>query len=133
MLIEPAIYLPQMMQDFYGAGGDIKIREFVGRGDVLSLQEPVIINCTGLGSRTLFNDDELMPIKGQLTFMLPQDEVDYIIIGNRGLYMFPRSDGILLGGTFQRNEWSLTPNPVATRRIVDGHRTFFAAMDDPWA
>ena len=133
MLIEPAIYLPQMMQDFYGAGGNIKIREFVDQSDVLSLQEPVIINCTGLGSRTLFNDNELIPIKGQLTFMLPQDEVDYIIIGNRGLYMFPRSDGILLGGTFQRNDGSLTPDPVATRRIVDGHRAFFAAMDDPWA
>lgn len=133
MLIEPAVYLPAMMQDYYGAGGDIVIREFMDTSDVLSLEEPVIINCTGLGSRTLFNDNELIPIKGQLTFLLPQSEVNYIIIGNDGRYMFPRSDGILLGGTFERNEWSLTPDPVATRRIVDGHRDFFAAMDDPWS
>ncbi len=134
MLIEPAIYLPQMLQDFYGAGGDMVVREFTDRGDVLSLDQPVILNCTGLGSRELFNDAELIPIKGQLTFVLPQEEVDYITIVNDGnLYMFPRSDGILLGGTFVRNEWSTEPDPLETRRIVDGHRAFFEAMEDPWA
>lgn len=81
----------------------------------------------------LFNDNDLIPIKGQLTFLLPQDEVDYIIIGNGGLYMFPRSDGILLGGTFERNNWDTTPDLDKTRQIVDGHRAFFEAMEDPWA
>jgi glycine/D-amino acid oxidase-like deaminating enzyme len=133
MLIEPAVYLPAMMQDFYGAGGSIEIRDFADQADVLSLDQPVLINCTGLGSRNLFDDDELMPIKGQLTFILPQSEVNYIVVGRDGLYMFPRSDGILLGGTFERNEWSLTPDPMQTQRILNGHRDFFATMDDPWA
>ena len=132
MLIEPAIYLPAMMQDYYAAGGLIVVREFTDRADVLTLAEPVIINCTGLGSRDLFDDEELFPIKGQLSFLLPQSEVNYILIGN-GIYMFPRSDGILLGGTFERHEWSLTPDPQETRRILDQHQAFFAAMDDPWA
>ena len=133
MLVEPAVYLPAMLQDYYGAGGNIVIREFMDRGDVLTLTEPVIINCSGLGSRTLFEDAEMIPIKGQLTFLLPQSEVNYMIIGNDSLYMFPRSDGILLGGTFERNQWSLEPDPVETSRIIDGHRAFFEAMDDPWA
>ncbi|HAI15489.1 MAG: FAD-dependent oxidoreductase [Gammaproteobacteria bacterium] len=133
MLIEPAIYLPQIMRDFYDAGGKVQIREFMDRADVLTLEEPIIINCTGLGSKKLFSDDELIPIKGQLTFVIPQEEVNYIVIGNGGLYMFPRKDGILLGGTFERNEWSLIPDPVETRRILDGHRDFFEKMDDPWA
>lgn len=133
MLIEPAIYLPAMMQDFYGAGGRIEVVDFVNRAHVLRLPEPVIMNCSGLGARDLFEDEELFPIKGQLSFVLPQEEVDYMILGNNGLYMFPRHDGILLGGTFQRNEWSLDPDPVETRRILDGHAAFFNAMDDPWA
>ena len=133
MLAEPAVYLPQMMDDFQIAGGKIVVKEFRDRSEVLQLDEPVIINCTGLGSRELFNDNELIPIKGQLTFLLPQEEVDYIIIGNSGLYMFPRSDGILLGGTYERNNWDTTPDPQATRRIIDGHRAFFNAMEDPWA
>jgi D-amino-acid oxidase len=39
--------------------------------------------------------------------------------------MFPRSDGILLGGTHENGVWSLEPDPAARRRILDGHRQFF--------
>lgn len=133
MLIEPAVFLPAVMSDFFGAGGKIGIREFAAAEEILALEEEVIFNCTGLGSHALFGDDMLMPVKGQLTFLLPQEEVEFNIIGNGGLYMFPRSDGILLGGTYERGEWSLEPDPEATRRIIDGHRAFFEAMDDPWA
>ena len=33
-------------------------------------------------------------------------------------YMFPRADGILLGGTFERDVWNTTPDPAA----IAGHR-----------
>ena len=132
MLIDPGIYLPQMLEDFRHAGGQLHIMTFADRDHVLSLNEPLIFNCTGLGSRSLFGDTELIPVKGQLTFLLPQPEVEYLIIGNGGLYMFPRRDGILLGGTFEREEWSIEPDPVEDRRILDGHRDFFNKMDDPW-
>ena len=133
LLIEPAVFLPAVMEDFFGAGGKINIREIVGAEEILALEEDMIFNCTGLGSHALFGDEMLMPIKGQLTFLLPQEEVEFNVIGNDGLYMFPRSDGILLGGTYERGEWSLEPDPEATRRIIDGHRAFFEAMHDPWA
>ena len=133
MLIEPAVFLPAVMQDFFAAGGEIRLQEFASADEILALDEDTIFNCTGLGARALFGDEMLIPIKGQLTFLLPQEEVDYNILGNGGLYMFPRSDGILLGGTYEREEWSLEPDPQATRRIIDGHRAFFAAMHDPWA
>ena len=133
MLIDPGIYLPQMLEDFYNASGQLHIKDFADRDQVLALDEPVVFNCTGLGSRSLFLDTELIPIKGQLIFLLPQPEVEYLIIGNGGLYMFPRRDGILLGGTFEREEWSTEPDPVEDRRILDGHRAFFNDMDDPWS
>jgi D-amino-acid oxidase len=66
------------------------------------------VNCTGLGARSLFSDTELMPIKGQLTFLLPQPEVNYAVIAG-DLYMFPRRDGIVLGGAHVRGDWSLDP------------------------
>jgi D-amino-acid oxidase len=42
--------------------------------------------------------------------------------------MFPRSDGILLGGTFERGATHLTPDPETTRRIVREHARMAAAM-----
>ena len=132
MLIEPAIFLNRLMEDFYHAGGHIKVKEMSGLDEVLTLSEPVIFNCTGLGARQLFADNELFPIKGQLSVVLPQKEVDYISITD-STYMFPRSDGIILGGTFEPNNWDPTPDPVQTQRILSEHKAFFAGMKDPWS
>ncbi|HSC27214.1 MAG TPA: FAD-dependent oxidoreductase, partial [Vicinamibacterales bacterium] len=127
MLIETSTYLTALVRDFRLAGGRIVVRDFTARAELLELEEPVVFNCTGLGSRALFEDDQLTPVKGQLTFLLPQPEIDYITLG-RSLYMFPRTDGILLGGSFERGVWSLDPDPGIERRILEGHRQFFDAM-----
>jgi D-amino-acid oxidase len=124
MLIEPNPYLRRMVADVRAAGCAIVVRAFRDRADLLSVPERVIVNCTGLGARDLFDDAELIPVKGQLSVLLPQPEVDYIVIGGGG-YMFPRSDGILLGGTFERGVWTRDVNEEARRRIVEGHMQLF--------
>ena len=58
-----------------------------------ALEEEGIVNCTGIGSRSLFGDFDLVPIKGQLAILLPQPEADYIAVAG-GSYMFPRTDGM---------------------------------------
>ena len=128
MLIETSAYLAAMLREFFIAGGRVVVREFAASADLAAVVEPVVFNCTGLGARALFGDEELMPIKGQLTILLPQPEVDYITLPSSGLYMFPRSDGILLGGTQERGVWTLEPDKDAEERILDGHRQFFEAM-----
>jgi D-amino-acid oxidase len=127
MLIEPPIYLTALLRDVRLAGGRVVVRELASREQLQELPEPVIVNCTGLGAKALFGDEELEPVKGQLTFLLPQAEVDYIVI-NDGLYMFPRRDGILLGGTFEHDAWSLDVDEAARQRIVAGHRALFEGM-----
>ena len=128
MLIEPPVYLNAVMRDFLLAGGKIVVREFAALEAFLSLPEPVILNCTGLGAKALLKDEDLTPIKGQLTVLLPQPEVDYITLGPEGLYMFPRRDGILLGGTHEEGVWTLDPDPVAAERILQGHMKVFREM-----
>lgn len=132
MLIEPAIFLPALIQDFHAAGGRLEIRELHSQQELMNLDQPVVINCTGLGAKDLFNDQDMLAIKGQLSFLLPQPEINYIILGNNGHYMFPRSDGILLGGSFDRNVYDVTPDTRTRDRIVSGHQDFFSRMDDPW-
>lgn len=127
MLIEPAVYLNALVRDFLLAGGELVVREFRDRADILSLPQRTIVNCTGLGARALFGDEELTPVKGQLTVLLPQPEVDYIVIHD-DLYMFPRTDGILLGGTRERGVWTLEPNQEAADRILAGHKAFVDGM-----
>src|SRR5215469_9186713 len=56
MLIEPPIYLTALMQDFEIAGGKVVVREFHDPAEVARLPEKLVFNCTGLGSKALFND-----------------------------------------------------------------------------
>jgi len=119
MLIEPSIYLSALLRDFYIAGGKVVVKEFRNRQEIARLREPVIFNCTGLGSRALFNDEELTPVRGQLEILLPQPEVDYCYLSTG--YMFPRRDGIILGGTWDHDDWSLIPNPEQATGILEAH------------
>jgi glycine/D-amino acid oxidase-like deaminating enzyme len=127
MMIEPSVYLPAMLRDVRLAGGSIVVRRLADRAEVATLPEPVVVNCTGLGARELFGDEELTPLKGQLTVLLPQPEIDYAILYG-DLYSFARRDGLLLGGTHEEGDWSLDPDLAAKERIVAGHARLHAAL-----
>ena len=135
MFIETPRYLRALMRDFRIAGGRVVVGEVADRRQLAALPEPIIVNCTGLGAKALFGDDALTPIKGQLVVLRPQAGVDYLSIGGGRFstggsqYMFPRTDGILLGGTFERGVDTLEPDPEETGRILANHRAFFEAME----
>jgi D-amino-acid oxidase len=134
--IEPSIYLEALMRDVVLFGGRIVSRRFETPRDLMTLTEPVVVNCTGLGSFDLFGDKELVPVKGQLTVLVPQPEVDYQTSGGInmpstpgiGIHMMPRSDGIVLGGTAQRGIWTLEPDDTERKRVVEGHIELFSRM-----
>jgi D-amino-acid oxidase len=143
--IEPSIYLEALVRDFLRAGGRIVIRKFDTPRDLMTLTEPVIVNCTGLGSKALFNDEELVPVKGQLTVMVPQTEVTYSASGRPpgfvplppgtttgggggGASMNARSDGLVIGNMQERGNWSLDINEEVRKRVVDAAVAFFSGM-----
>jgi D-amino-acid oxidase len=127
MYVESGRYLRQMTRDVQIAGGKIQVRKFSTPADVAAVPETLVFNCTGLGSRELFGDADLHPARGQLAILEPQPEVQYAFTGSPG-YMFPRPDGILLGGTFELDQWDATPDPVAIQRIIAAHKRFFSAL-----
>jgi D-amino-acid oxidase len=136
LAIEPSIYLEALVRDFVLFGGKIVIRKFDTPRDLMSLTEPVIINCTGLGSKTLFNDDELVPIRGQLTVCIPQPEVHYRASGRLpnstvNASINPRSDGLVIGNMQERGNWSLEPNEEVRQQNVGAAIAFFAGMRAP--
>jgi glycine/D-amino acid oxidase-like deaminating enzyme len=127
MMIDPPVYLDAVLRDVRLAGGRVVVRRFETAAELAALPEPTIINCTGLGARTLFGDDQLTAIKGQLTVLLPQPEVDYAVL-NEDLYMFSRRDGVVLGGTHDKGVFTLEPDLVAKQRVLTGHAQLFAPL-----
>ena len=134
--IEPSIYLDNLVRDFQLWGGRIVVRKFETPRELAALREPIVVNCTGLGAKELFGDEELVPLKGQLSVLPPQPEVNYHTNGgvppvpgaSLGIHMMARSDGIILGGTSQRGVWTLEPDEAERKRVVDSHIAVFGAM-----
>ncbi|HEY0622917.1 FAD-dependent oxidoreductase [Sphingomonas sp.] len=127
MYVETPRFMAQLMSEVLGAGGTIRMRRFGNLAEVATLSEQLIFNCTGIGAKALVGDEVLTPVRGQLAVLRPQHEVRYAFSGDAG-YMFPRGDGILLGGTFERGEWDATPQPDDIARILRSHRRLFAGL-----
>jgi D-amino-acid oxidase len=128
MVIETERLLRQLLRDFQMAGGKVVVRKFNSATELSSLSEGLIFNATGLGSRMLFGDTSLRPMRGQLAVLLPQPEVDYSLSHEGGFYMFSRTDGIVLGGTNELDDWNLTPDPTTTERLLRGHQQIFSTF-----
>ncbi len=121
LIAETNVFIPRLMDDVVLAGGTVNVRSFATTDDLEALEQSLLINCTGLGARELFGDTELTPVRGQILFMPPQPELDYGYIDPKNdLYMFPRSDGVVFGGSHEIGESSTEPDPAVTTRILDG-------------
>ncbi|HEY2247589.1 MAG TPA: FAD-dependent oxidoreductase [Bradyrhizobium sp.] len=119
LLIEPPLFLAKLESDLRARGAVFAPhRRFAGRADILaSVPEKIVVNCTGLGSMTLFSDPKMMPIKGQLAMLPAQPALQYLY-GQDG-YMFPRSDHVVIGGTFETGVNDEIPNKAKCRELVD--------------
>ena len=102
------------------------VKELHDRRELMRLPERVIFNCTGLGARALFGDKKLGPVRGQLEILIPQPEVDYCYLSSG--YMFPRHDGIVLGGTFDHDDWSLEPRADQRDWILRTHKEVMSGL-----
>ncbi|MDF2493471.1 FAD-dependent oxidoreductase [Sphingomonas sp.] len=127
MYAETGRLLRKLEQDVRIAGGRIVVRNFDSAADVDALPERLVFNCTGLGAAALFGDRDLIPVRGQLAILLPQPEVNYAFGGQMG-YMFPRPDGIVCGGTFERGERVAVPQPGDIDTILSRHAAFFGGF-----
>ncbi|MEU9732870.1 FAD-dependent oxidoreductase [Streptomyces sp. NPDC048002] len=117
-LIDMPAHLPWLRERFRAAGGSIETRT------VSSLTEagaPVVVNCTGLGARTLVPDPALRPVRGQLV-VVENPGIDTWLTSSDAsgemAYFFPQPGRLLLGGTAEDGAWSLEPDPKVADAIV---------------
>ncbi len=85
----------QLTHDFLIAGGRLVPMEFHEPGDVTRLKQKVVINCTGYGARALWRDESIVPVRGQISWLIPQAGATYgVFYGS--LSMLARRDGIVV-------------------------------------
>lgn len=125
VMITPGMYLDSMLKDAREAGVTIERRKLNAAAELAEIPEQTIVNCTGLGAGALFLDPAVEPDRGQITLLKPQPEIDYSYIarhpGGSSLYMFPRDDSIVLGGSHDRGDDTLVPYADLKQRMMQGH------------
>jgi hypothetical protein len=94
MMFNLSSYTRILLAEFSGNGGKIEIAEFHTPDDLLHLREKTLINATGYGARALFGDESITPVRGQLTRVIPQPEINYGLF-YKGVSFVPRRDGLV--------------------------------------
>jgi D-amino-acid oxidase len=95
LMFNIASYSQMLMTQFRLAGGRIEHREFHDPQELAGLPEKVVIHCTGYGARALWRDETVIPVRGQIGYLIPQAEFDYAL-AYRDVNVLPRSDGIVV-------------------------------------
>jgi D-amino-acid oxidase len=103
-IIETSTYLQWLQVHFIDQGGQITQREIKSLSEV---NAPLLVNCTGVWARHVANDETVYPLRGQVVKIhAPQIQQGYMDDHNF-TYIFPRRDGVILGGIAQVDNWSL--------------------------
>jgi D-amino-acid oxidase len=88
-------YGRMLTNDFLLNGGRIETVEFHTPADLAALKQKVVINCTGYGARALWKDESIVPVRGQIAWLIPQAEVTYGIY-YKGVGTLSRPDGMVV-------------------------------------
>lgn len=111
VVIDTSIYMSYLVNWFLELGGELIEREVTDINQAVATNRAVV-NCTGLGSRKLFNDQAVYPVRGQIVRVKLNGSAKAIFDdeGPHALaYIIPRTNDIVLGGTAQEYDWELAP------------------------
>lgn len=95
MIFNFGAYGHLLLSEFFQAGGKIVVREFHSPAELKSLSEPVIINCPGYAARSLWQDESLIPVRGQTNWLPPQPNALYGV-DYRGAALLCKTDGVMI-------------------------------------
>jgi len=109
MTFNVADYSRQLLTDFLVYGGKIETREFHSPQELTELPQKVIVNCPGYGGRALWGDESITPVRGQIAWLIPQEDARYGL-NYKGLSVLSRRDGIVMqyGGGGEDVGWNCT-------------------------
>ncbi|WP_220290981.1 FAD-dependent oxidoreductase [Streptomyces sp. MBT84] len=120
-LIDMSTHLPWLREQLLRAGGRAEERAVTDLAEPAA-EAPVVVNCTGLGARELAGDPLVHPVRGQLVVVENPGITTWLTSvdhsAKASTYILPQPGGLILGGTAEEDDWSLTPDPRTAAEIV---------------
>ena len=116
-MVAPPIYLQVLHDAFLAAGGVFEARD-VDSLDEVAEGADLLVNCSGIGARRLADDPAVYPMRGQ-TMLIDAPEIDLGYMDNlRVDHIFPRADGVLIGGVKLDGDWQRQLDPAISADII---------------
>lgn len=128
LFIDGSSFLNDLHATAIAKGIAFEQRKFPSIDAVLDLQETTIFNCTGYGSKHLFDDKALIPIRGQMLYMRPQSAINFFLSGPgkfNPFTVFPSGDKVAIWGTSEVGVDVCETEPAALERIRQNAASFF--------
>jgi glycine/D-amino acid oxidase-like deaminating enzyme len=110
-----AAYARLLATDFLLAGGKIETMTFHTPADLAALKQKVVVNCTGYGARALWRDESIVPVRGQIAWLIPQPEVTYGVY-YRDVSVLSRRDGMVVQYVGPSDMWGYNNDDEAPDR-----------------
>jgi D-amino-acid oxidase len=122
-IVSMTAYLGYLLARLERAGAALREAEFASLDEAAEVTAArVIVNCSGIGANRLVPDPEVTPVRGQAVVIRNPGLTEFFIgVGDDPgdvTYYFPHGDIMVLGGTEEAGNWSLTPDPVTAERIL---------------
>lgn len=122
LMFNIAGYARQLMNDFLIGGGKIETTEFHSPSELSRITQKVVINATGYGARALWSDESIVPVRGQIAWLIPQPEVNYGVI-YKNINILGRRDGVVVqyfggGDMYGYNDPNENPDRQAAEESV---------------
>lgn len=119
IVMDTTLYLPWLVRLLQNKNVAITQKALSNFSEAFE-QYDTVVNCSGLGSRELCNDDRVYPVRGQVLRVQPNgfDSVVSDETNTNLTYIIPRFNDIIIGGTAQENDWNLQVDPKDTAEIL---------------
>ncbi|MFB0620654.1 FAD-dependent oxidoreductase [Streptomyces sp. AGS-58] len=118
-VIDMPVHLAWLRERLVRAGGVVEERAVT---DLTAVPAAVVVNCAGLGARSLVPDAAVRPVRGQLVVVENPGVTTWFTSVDHSsaasAYFIPQPGGLLLGGTAEEDDWSLEPDPDTAAAIV---------------
>ena len=118
-LMDSTIYLDYLVTRLAAAGGSLKANVHFDKLENVDPAFDFVINCAGIGAKTLVQDVDLEPHRGQVAIVPKIDNLSCAIVSDDVplMYAIPRANDCVFGGTNDLSE-DRHVDPAATARIV---------------
>ncbi len=122
-LTDTTRYLPYLRKRFHSAGGGVEGRVHFENLEEVQSDHALVVNCSGVGARTLLPDPEVEPHRGQVVLVAGIPQTHAVVCDDPPLmYAIPRAHDCVFGGS---NDLSDDRNPdseTSTRILAECSR-----------